>query len=64
MINKNLKRANDRYVAGVCGGIAEFLNINPWIVRTLWGLLTLITFMIPGLIVYLILWNTMTAPEE
>jgi phage shock protein C len=64
MINNNLKRANDRYVAGVCGGIANYLKINPWIIRIVWSLLTLITFMIPGLIVYLILWNTMAPPDE
>lgn len=60
----NLKRASDRYLGGVCGGIAEHLGINPWIIRTVWAFLTLITFMIPGLFVYLILWNTMQSPDE
>lgn len=60
----NLKRANDRYLGGVCGGIAEFLGLNPWIIRIAWAFITLITFMIPGLVVYLILWNTMQSPDE
>ncbi|HOI30504.1 MAG TPA: PspC domain-containing protein [Melioribacteraceae bacterium] len=60
----NLKRASDRYLGGVCGGIAEHLGINPWIIRIVWAFLTLITFMIPGLFVYLILWNTMQSPDE
>lgn len=59
-----LKRANDRYLAGVCGGIAEWFNLNPWLVRIVWTVLSLITFIIPGLIIYIILWRTMDKPEE
>lgn len=60
----NFKRSNDRYLGGVCGGIAEKLNISPLVVRIFWAVLTFITFMIPGLVVYLILWNTMIPPDE
>jgi len=27
---------NDRMIAGVCGGIAEYLNIDSTVVRILW----------------------------
>ncbi|MBM4172430.1 MAG: PspC domain-containing protein [Ignavibacteria bacterium] len=60
----NFKRSNDRYLGGVCGGIAEKLNISPLVVRIFWAVLTFITFMIPGLVVYIILWNTMIPPDE
>ena len=60
----NLKRADDRYLGGVCGGIAKRLNINPLIVRIFWVIISIITFIIPGLIVYIILWITMQPPEE
>lgn len=59
-----LKRASDRYLGGVCGGIAEWFNLNPTLVRIMWAVVTAITFLIPGLIVYVILWATMIKPDE
>ncbi|MFC2084474.1 PspC domain-containing protein [Bacteroidota bacterium] len=60
----SLKRSNERYLGGVCGGIAEEYNLSPLLVRTTWTILSLISFIIPGLIVYLIFWITMNTPEE
>jgi len=59
-----LKRANDRYLAGVCGGIAEYLKVDPFWVRLIWAVLTLVSFMFAGLIVYIILWLIMEPPDE
>jgi phage shock protein C len=40
---KRLGKSNsDRRIAGVCGGIAEYLNIDPTIVRLIWGVLALV----------------------
>lgn len=58
------KRSNDRYLGGVCGGIAEYFGVNPYFVRITWALLSLITFVIPGLIVYVVLWIIMIPPDE
>ena len=33
------KSASDKKLAGVCGGIAEYLGIDPTIVRLVWALL-------------------------
>jgi phage shock protein C len=43
-----------RVIAGVCGGIADYLGWSPAIVR----LLTLLSFLLPGtqVIAYIILW--------
>lgn len=38
-----IKSRTDRKVCGVCGGIAEYMNIDPTIVRVLW-----IVFMFAG----------------
>lgn len=38
---KRLKKSYDRKLCGVCGGIAEYFNIDPTIVRLLWLLLVL-----------------------
>lgn len=59
-----LKRASDRYLGGVCGGIAEWFNLNPTFIRIIWVIITLITFIIPGFAVYIILWVTMIKPDE
>lgn len=39
---KKLKRSrNDKMLCGVCGGIGEYLNIDPTVVRILWVILSL-----------------------
>lgn len=35
------KSSYDRKLCGVCGGIAEYFNIDPTIVRLLWVILVL-----------------------
>lgn len=38
---KRLTKSYDRKLCGVCGGIAEYFNIDPVIVRLIWVLLVL-----------------------
>ena len=53
---KRLYRSRkDKILGGVCGGIANYFEIDPVIVRLLWILLTLASFGI-GIIVYIIAW--------
>jgi phage shock protein PspC (stress-responsive transcriptional regulator) len=49
---------SNKIVGGVCYRIAGYLGINITLVRSFWVLLTIITFIIPGLFVYIILWLT------
>lgn len=59
--NKRLYRSRtDKQLAGICGGIADYLNFDPTIVRIIWVILTLAGG--PGLILYIIL--AMVVPEE
>ena len=39
MVEKKLTRSSNKILAGVCGGIAEYFNIDPTIVRLIWVLL-------------------------
>jgi phage shock protein PspC (stress-responsive transcriptional regulator) len=39
MSEKRLYKSNERKICGVCGGIAEYLGIDPFIVRLIWGIL-------------------------
>ena len=58
--NKRLLRASsDRWVAGVCGGIAEYFGWDPAIVRLAYVLLSVFSAAFPGLLVYIILWLIM-----
>lgn len=41
-MNKKLYKVEEgKMVAGVCGGIAEYLGVDPTIVRVIWALLAL-----------------------
>ncbi len=52
---KRLVRSiNNKRVAGVCAGIADYFDLDPTLVRVLWLLATLIPG--PNIIVYLVLW--------
>ena len=58
--NKRLLRSSsDRWVAGVCGGIAEYCGWDPAIVRLAYVLLSVFSAAFPGLLVYIILWLIM-----
>lgn len=46
-------------VAGVCGGLAEWLGWDPTLVRVLYVLLSVLSAAFPGLLVYVILWALM-----
>ena len=35
------KSRNNKMICGVCGGIADYFNIDPSIVRVLWAVLAL-----------------------
>ncbi|WP_366125584.1 PspC domain-containing protein [uncultured Porphyromonas sp.] len=53
MLEKRLYRSRgDRMLGGVCGGIAEYFNIDSSLVRILWVLFTLMGG--SGLLIYLI----------
>ncbi len=49
-------------VAGVLAGIADYLNMDPTIVRILYVVLSIASVGFPGLIAYLIMWAII--PEE
>ena len=53
-----LTLSNNRMIAGVCGGLAEWLGWDPTLVRILYTVLTIFT-VFSGAIFYLILWIIM-----
>lgn len=52
-----------RILAGVCGGIAEALGWSPLVIRTLFVVGSILP-VLPGFIVYLVLWVLVPAAPE
>jgi phage shock protein C len=59
---KRLRKSSTEVLAGVCGGLAEWLNWDPTLVRVGYVLATLLIACFPGVIVYLILALVMPPP--
>lgn len=60
-MKKRLYRSkSSRILGGVCGGIGEYLNLDPTLIRLLWILFTLAFG--TGIIAYIIAW--LIIPEK
>ncbi len=46
-------------IAGVCGGIAEWVGWDPTVVRILYVLVSVLSAAFPGIIAYVVLWLLM-----
>jgi len=61
-MSKRLYRSKqDRMIAGVCGGIAEYFGIDPVIVRII-AVILILPGGLPGFLPYIILW--VVVPEN
>lgn len=59
---KRLYRSrNERVLGGICGGLGEYLDLDPVVIRLVWIALTLVSFG-TGILVYLIAW--LAIPEQ
>lgn len=62
-MEKKLRKSGNKMVAGVCAGIAEYLDVDPTIIRVGYVLLSFGSCGFPGLLTYLMLCIIMP-PEE
>ncbi|MBO7418979.1 MAG: PspC domain-containing protein [Bacteroidaceae bacterium] len=61
MSEKKLRRTkNDKMIAGVCGGLGKYFDLDPTILRLVFVLLLI--FAGTGLLAYLVLW--LVIPQE
>lgn len=58
-----LTRSSNRWLAGVCGGIADYLGWSPNATRLLFVLVSVLSAAFPGILVYVLLWIFMPAPD-
>lgn len=61
-MKKLYRSTTDKKIAGVCGGLAEYFNIDPTIIRIIFFAL-LLPGGLPGLLPYLILWVVVPTKE-
>lgn len=54
-MQKKLRRSRNKMIAGVCAGIAEYLGLDPTLVRVGYVLLSMLSVGFPGLLLYIIL---------
>jgi phage shock protein C len=52
---KKLYRSNtNKVLAGICGGLGEYFEVDPVVVRVAWIVVSMVTGVIPGIIAYII----------
>ena len=60
-----LQRSKDnKMIAGVCGGLAEWLGWDPTLVRILFVLVSIFSAAFPGILIYVILWILMPERDD
>lgn len=55
--NRRLTRSANKMIGGVCAGLAEYMDLDPTIMRVIWVLMVLLGGF--GIMLYLILWLIM-----
>lgn len=62
-VPKKLARSRtDRRIAGVCGGMGEYLGLDTIVMRLIWVFVTFVSGIVPGIAVYVLAW--IIVPEE
>lgn len=55
MKTKRLYRSGkNKIIAGVFGGLGEYANVDPVLLRLIWVLVTVFTGFVPGIVAYLL----------
>jgi len=54
MMRKMYKSEDNKIVSGVIGGVGEFFDIDPTVLRLLYLLITIFTGLIPGIVAYIL----------
>lgn len=53
-MEKKLTKSNNKMLAGVCAGIAEYLNLDPTLVRLGYAFLSVFSACFPGILLYIV----------
>ncbi len=58
------RSSNEKKLAGICGALGEFTNIDPTLIRLLFVFIALITGIMPLVVTYLIGWIIIPTEDE
>ena len=53
-MKKLYQSTTNRRLSGVCGGIAEYFDVDATLIRLAWVILTVITGIVPGVLAYIV----------
>lgn len=56
------RSSKHKMIAGVCGGLAEYFQLDPTTVRVAYVLISIVSAAFPGLLAYIILMFVMPPP--
>jgi len=62
--SRALTRSNNKMIAGVCAGIAEYFGWSVTLFRVVYVIVSIASVAFPGIIVYIILWALMPRPTQ
>jgi len=63
LARKRLAKSNNVVLAGVCGGLAEWIGCDATLLRVVYVLLALFLAGFPGILLYIVLWVILPPPE-
>ena len=58
------RSARYKMIAGVCGGLAEYFDLDPTIVRVAYVILSIVSVAFPGILAYIVLMFVMPPPDR
>ena len=53
-----------KMIAGVCGGLADYFDLDPTVVRVAYVLLSIASVAFPGILAYIVLMFVMPPPDD
>jgi phage shock protein C len=59
---RRLTLSHNRWIAGVCGGIAEYFGWSALATRIVFVVISVLSAAFPGILVYIVLWAAMPSP--
>ncbi|AGL02703.1 PspC domain-containing protein [Desulfoscipio gibsoniae] len=55
-IKRLYRSSRNSMLGGVCGGLAEYLDIDPNLVRVIYVIVSVASAAFPGILVYIVAW--------
>ena len=64
-VSRPLRRSrNNRQIAGVVGGLAEYFSVDATLLRVIYVVGSIVSAAFPGLLVYILLWLLIPEAED